>query len=255
QQGHTVTSIEPMMMELCRMYPNAGLREMVNLLFHEQGLSVPRYISICQYFTTHKPHLIKQRRANRLKRRRFWAAGVNDIWAVYQHDKWLRFGLALHIGIEPFSGRILWMKVWHSNRNPQLILSFYLEIAESLGYIPLVTQSDPGTENFGIANAQTMLQQMYDPALQGYLRRRFTPGFEAVLETGIQSGWYDPDNTLQLMVFRWVFIPWLQMELNNYQKRINLTQKRHDRNKILPHGAPQLIHESLEDYGALNFKV
>lgn len=82
----------------------------------------------------------------------------------------------------------------------------------------MVTQSDPGTENFGIANAQTMLRQMYDPALRGYvqhrwmrlkknimpeiawsqLHRRFTPGFEAVLETGIQSGWYDPDNTLQL---------------------------------------------------------
>ena len=34
----------------------------------------------------------------------------------------------------------------------------------------MVTQSDPGTENFGIANAQTMLQQMYDPALQGYVQ-------------------------------------------------------------------------------------
>ena len=82
----------------------------------------------------------------------------------------------------------------------------------------MVTQSDPGTENFGIANAQTMLRQMYDLALQGYVQHRwlqlkknimleitwsqlccrFTPGFEAVLKTGIQSGWYDPNNTLQL---------------------------------------------------------
>ena len=137
------------MVELHRMYPNAGLREMINLLFHEQGLSVSRYISIYrrsqqeiiffgrhvvqEYFTAHEPHLIKQRRANCLKHRRFWAAGVNDIWAIDQHDKWLRFGLALHTGIEPFSGRILWMKVWHSNHNPQLILLFYLETAESLG--------------------------------------------------------------------------------------------------------------------------
>ncbi|KAH0827414.1 hypothetical protein J3R83DRAFT_4072, partial [Lanmaoa asiatica] len=215
------------------------------------------------------------RKANQLKRRRFWAAGVNDFWAIDQHDKWLRFGLGLHIGIEPFSGRILWLKIWHSNRNPQLILSYYLAYAEQAGFIPMVTQSDPGTENFGIANAQTILHQMHDPTLQGYVqhrwmctkknivpeiawsqfRRRFAPGFETLLDQGIDSGWYDPDNTLQLMVFRWLFIPWLQREIDSYQQRVNLTQKRRDKRKILPHGVPELIYRNAEDYGALDFKV
>ncbi|KAI6098335.1 hypothetical protein EDD16DRAFT_1498470, partial [Pisolithus croceorrhizus] len=57
----------------------------------------------------------------------------NDIWAVDQHDKWLRYGLALHTGIEPFSGKILWIRVWHSNRNPQLILTYFLDVVEELG--------------------------------------------------------------------------------------------------------------------------
>ena len=81
-----------------------------------------------------------------------------------------------------------------------------------------MTQSDPGTENFGIANAQTMLRQFHDPQLAGtlqhrwmrskknikpeimwsQLRRRFTPGFEAKLEEGVQQGWYDSNNTLHL---------------------------------------------------------
>jgi hypothetical protein len=84
--------------------------------------------------------------------------------------------------------------------------------------IPLVTQSDPGTENFGIANTQTMLCQMHDPVLGGFvqhcwmhvkknimpeiawsqLQHRFTPGFEKLLEQGTVAGWFDPDNTLQL---------------------------------------------------------
>lgn len=85
------------------------------------------------YFHTYEAHLLSRRKANRLQRRRFWAAGVNDIWAVDQHDKWLRFGLGLHTGIEPFSGRILWIKVWHSNRNSQLILSYFLEIVKDSG--------------------------------------------------------------------------------------------------------------------------
>lgn len=86
-----------------------------------------------EYFAPYEPELIRQRKARRLLRRRFWAAGVNDIWAVDQHDKWKRFGLALHTGIKPFSGKILWTKVWHSNQNPQLILTYYLEAVEKLG--------------------------------------------------------------------------------------------------------------------------
>ena len=86
-----------------------------------------------RYFALYEPDLVRQRKAGRLQCRRFWAAGINDIWAVDQHDKWQSFGLKLHTGIEPFSGRILWMKIWHSNRNSQLILSYYLETVRKLG--------------------------------------------------------------------------------------------------------------------------
>lgn len=82
------------------------------------------------YFRIYESDLIRQRKAGRLKRRRFWAAGVNDLMAVDQHDKWKRFGLALHTGIDPFPGRIHWIKVWWTNSNPKLILSYYLEFVE-----------------------------------------------------------------------------------------------------------------------------
>ncbi|KAG1800593.1 uncharacterized protein BJ212DRAFT_1287220, partial [Suillus subaureus] len=213
-------------------------------------------------------------KAQCLKRKHFWAAGVNDLFAVDQHDMWLRFGLALHTGIEPFSGHIMWIHVWHSNRNPQLILSYYLDTIQNLD-MPMVTQSDPGTKNYGIVNAHMMLQQWHDPALQGTLQHcwmqskknvmpeitwsqlchRFTPSFESILDQGVNEGWYNTNNTLQVMVFHWVFIPWLQCKLNAYQDRINNTAKRCDRNKVLPHGVPNLIYELPEDFGALDFKV
>lgn len=85
------------------------------------------------YFAAYEPELVRQHKARKLKRKRFWAAGVNDLFAVDQHDKWLRFGLGLHTGIEPFSGRIMWIRVWHSNRNPQLILNYYLDTIAELG--------------------------------------------------------------------------------------------------------------------------
>ncbi|KAG1875957.1 hypothetical protein C8R48DRAFT_591755 [Suillus tomentosus] len=275
QQNHTVESIREAMIELRKAYPNAGAREMVFKSFIIDMYLTSYRNLVISYCAAYEADLVHQRKARRLKRRRFWAAGVNDLFAVDQHDKWLRFGLALHTGVEPFSGRIMWIRVWHSNRNPQLILTYYLETIQKLGHIPMVTQSDPGTENYGIANAHTMLRQMYDPALQGtlqhcwmqtkknvkpeitwsQLRRRFTPGFETLLDEGVESGWYDSDNTLQVMIFRWVFIPWLQCELDRYQDRVNNTLKRPDRNKVLPHGVPNLIYESPEDFGALDFKV
>ena len=84
----------------------------------------------------------------------------------------------------------------------------------------MITQSDPGMENFGVANAQMLLRQMHDSTLEGFvqhrwmrakknikpeiawsqLHRHFSPGFEALLDTGMDAGWYDPDNTLQLYV-------------------------------------------------------
>jgi hypothetical protein len=135
--------------------------------------------------------------------------------------------------------------------------------------MPMVTQSDPGSENFGIANGHTMLCQWHDPMLEGTLQHRwmctkknvmpeitwsqlwrwFTPGFETYLDHGVESGWYDCDNTLQWcvdhflhsivlmdgysLIFRWVFIPWLQRELDRYKDHINNTAKRRDRNKVV----------------------
>ncbi|KAI6117927.1 hypothetical protein F5141DRAFT_1211735 [Pisolithus sp. B1] len=145
------------------------------------------------------------------------------------------------------------MRVWHSNHNLELILSYFLDTVKEFGYIPMIMQSDPGTENFALANAQTLLCQMHDPTLEGYIQHwwmhtkknikpeiawsqlchHFSPGFKLLLNTGVDAGWYDPDNTLQLMVFCW----------------------HCDKRKVLPHGILELIYTCAEDYGALDFKV
>ncbi|KAG2073255.1 hypothetical protein BDR04DRAFT_1010845, partial [Suillus decipiens] len=157
---------------------------------------------VVRYFANYEADLVCLCKAHRLQRKWFWAAGINNLFAVDQHDKWLRFGLALYTGIEPFSGC---MKVWHSNQNPQLILTYYLETIQELGYMPMIIQSDPGSENFGITNALTMLHQWHDPALEGtlwhcwmhtkknvmleitlsQLHCWFTPGFESYLDHGV----------------------------------------------------------------------
>jgi len=56
-------------------------------------------------------------------------------------------------------------------------------------------------------------------------------------------------------LFRWLFIPWIQAELDAWTDRINNTRKRADRNKILPHGIPNDIYTAPEWYGCLDFKA
>ncbi|KAJ7629084.1 hypothetical protein FB45DRAFT_673182, partial [Roridomyces roridus] len=99
------------------------------------------------------------------------------------------------------------------------------------------------SENMGVANGHTVLRHFRDPSLKGtrqhrymwekkkikpevgwsQLRRRFAPGFEDILDVGVNMGWYDPKALLEACVnqlfglkFRWVFIQWLQSELDSY---------------------------------------
>ncbi|KAJ6488757.1 hypothetical protein C8R45DRAFT_827113, partial [Mycena sanguinolenta] len=87
------------------------------------------------------------------------------------------------------------------------------------------------------------------------LRHRFMPGFEDILDVGVNNGWYDPDVLLEALVSRYVFIPWLQSELDAYRQRVNNTAKRADRNKVLPHGVLNDMYDHPQDYGVLDFKA
>jgi hypothetical protein len=63
------------------------------------------------------------------------------------------------------------------------------------------------------------------------------------------------DNFAFRLVFCFVFIPWLQKELDAYRDRVNNTTKRADRNKVLPHGVPNDMFKNPGDFGVLDFKV
>ncbi|KAG6822071.1 hypothetical protein H0H92_015452, partial [Tricholoma furcatifolium] len=165
-----------------------------------------------------EPNAVANRRANRFRRNRYYAAGVNDVWVQDQHDKWgPRYGLWLHNNLDSFSGFNNWLKVWWTNKNPRLIGAWYIDAVRKLGGIPVMTQSDPGSENFGVANIQTCIRHTLDPSLVDTLqhvfkrrrhnikseanwsvfRRDFAPGYENLFEEGVLSGWYDVDNNLE----------------------------------------------------------
>ncbi|OBZ74272.1 hypothetical protein A0H81_05042 [Grifola frondosa] len=273
-QAHTIESIADAVERVRLRFPSRGSRQMKVTLLFEERIHVSRKL-ICEYMNRYHAEEVRARKAQRLLRRQFWTVGVNDIWCMDQHDKWRRFELYLHIGVEPFSGRILWLKIWWTNRNPRLVCGWYCDTVESLGAMPLLTQSDPGTENNGIANAQTVLRHRHDPTLSDTLQHKFkggkrnikpeihwrllrtswSPGFEELLDYGLNSGLYDPDIPLERLVFHYLFIPWLQSELDIYVEQFNDTRPRYNRHKLLPRGRPIDIFENPTDHGSDDFSV
>ncbi|KAJ7150864.1 hypothetical protein C8R43DRAFT_951294 [Mycena crocata] len=267
QQAATWGDILPMYLKLRAKFPNMGARAMVTKLRQDYGIKVPEAL-LSQGFRLAEPDQVLRHKRKRFRRKRFWSAGVMD--------KWKRFGLWLHVGVDPFAGRIAWLKIWWTNRNPKLITSYYIEACRALGGIPLVTQSDPGSENYGIANCHTITRQRLDPSLEGTLqhrwmnkkamnvkpealwslmRRNFTPGFEDVLDYGINMGLFTLGNPLEKLVFRWLAVPWLQAELDAWVKGHNSSPRRSDKHKILPHGIPDLIVSKPERFGTKDYKV
>ena len=164
------------------------------------------------------------------------SVGPNEMWCLDQHDKFKRFRLFFHVGLDPFPGVIHWCKVWWTVRNPKLIARFYLNVARAIGGvymlylynfilifylgIPLITQSDPGTENVNVAYVQTALRHQMEPSLDGsfqhrwfrkhgnikpeihwsVFRRDWAVGFQALLERGVDEGYYDVGDPLEWYV-------------------------------------------------------
>ena len=57
------------------------------------------------------------------------------------------------------------------------------------------------------------------------------------------------------LVFQFVFIPWLQEELDQYIARFNDRKPRLNRKKVLPHGRPSDIFENPRKFGSEDFSV
>ncbi|KAG2114843.1 hypothetical protein DEU56DRAFT_874297 [Suillus clintonianus] len=233
KRPHTIESIGPAIERVRQRFPKQGSHDMKQTLRQEEHIMVPRDL-ILRYMNLHHPDEVQRRKSRRLKRSTFWTAGLHDIWVFDQHDKWRRFQLFLHI--------------WWTNHNPRLICGWYCDTVQSLGAMPLVTQSDPGTENNGIANGHTMLRHLQDPGLARTLQHKFRGDHRNIKPEIFWS-------QLRLLVFHFVFIPWLQHELDLFADKFNNTKPRFNMHKILPHGRPNDIFDCPEKFDCRDFSV
>ena len=140
----------------------------------------------------------------------------------------------------------------------------------------MITQSDPGHENYGVTNAQTVIHHHLDPTLAGTMQHQFAQGHNYFIQNkaktylkkasrkdGIEwmtfsksmSQTYLGLNLYHSLVFWWLAIPWLQAEIDEWVHIKNRSAPWADKNKILPHGIPWIIRAKPHKYNALYFKV
>ncbi|KAK7021519.1 hypothetical protein R3P38DRAFT_2518839 [Favolaschia claudopus] len=271
KQAVTWEELEPIYRELRQKFPNLGARDMVAKLRILYGIKISEMVML-KYLRQHDSEGIQRRKAKRFRRKRFWSAGVMDILCFDQHDKWKRFELWLHLGMDPFNGRLAWIKIWWSNRNSKLVTSYYINACREIGRIPMITQSGLGSENFGIANCHTETRQRLDVTLVGTLqhrwvnkkamnvkpeaqwavvRRNFSVGYEDCFNRGTVPDEFgnillDILDALQQLIIRWLAIPWIQHELDTWRLMRNSTPRRSDKHSLLPHGIPDMIAEKFQ---------
>jgi hypothetical protein len=216
---------------------------------------------------------VEDRKNRRLKRRIFHAAGPNQVWSCDGHDKLLRFGFAIHGGIDVFSRCILWLRVGISNKDPETILAYYLDALKEhansghgMYYIcyllmvvsvPAKIRTDFGSETYDLYAAQTALHQFgnSDPnASFSFGKSTHNQRIESLWSQFIrqyEQRWRDYFHTLEHnqdwrkgdqndeAALLYVYMPILREEISRYRTQYNSHYIRKNNRSRLPYGPPE----------------
>lgn len=112
------------------------------------------------------PEAVRLRTARSIRRRAYYAPGPNFIWHVDGYDKLKPFGICISCG---FSRKIIWLNVYHTNNNPQIIGGYFLEAVKLYGCCPRFVRADYGTENGHIRNFQTFFLRHLPDSNNSYI--------------------------------------------------------------------------------------
>ena len=105
------------------------------------------------------PEGVALRSRHKLRRRKYYAKGPNDIWILDGNDKLKPYRFSIHGRIDGFSRKILWLKLSPSNKNPSEMVHYYLNTVLKVGGVPRRMRADRGVEDATV------------PVLQRFLRR------------------------------------------------------------------------------------
>ena len=104
------------------------------------------------------PEGVALRSSHKLRRRKYYAKGPNDIWHLDGNDKLKPYGFSIQGCIGGFSWKMLWLNLSPSNKNRPEIAFYYLNTVSKVGGVPRRMRADRSVENATAAGIQRFLR-------------------------------------------------------------------------------------------------
>ena len=212
------------------------------------------FISVRLALKSIDPDGVARRSKHRLKRRKYINCGPNYVWHIDGNDKLKPFGVCIHVGINGFSRKILWLKVSYTSKDSLVVCQYYLNAISTLSALPKKIRADRGTENVDICPVQTFLRRNYADSLSGNSRdtlQTWINYFKDLRESGV----YDDSDIIHVEASRFCFYTSLQEDLDDMKEYWNNHKIRKSHAAESPDGRPELMYCLPEDYGGNESKV
>lgn len=196
-------------------------------------------------------------------RRNYISRGPNDTWHIDGNDKLKFFGVWIHLGIDGFSRKVLWLKVGTSNRKPQFVARYYLDAVQEQGGCPGLIRCDRGKENLTVGQMQvafhmrelgnqaqqrfrmgTSVHNQRAECFNSFLKKTWIKKWLTAFEAMMQSGILELDNPVHINCLQYTHYPLLQEDIKMEQTIWNTHDIRRQRNAPGPFGKPAVLYTS-----------
>lgn len=107
------------------------------------------------------PEGVNSRKKKRLRRRAYFVPGPDFLWHIDGYDKLKPYGFSIHGCIDGFSRLIIWLNIGPSNKDQEVIASYYLTVVSELKGVPCRIRSNDGTENSVVEAIQIALRSAH----------------------------------------------------------------------------------------------
>ena len=213
-----------------KQFPNCGQKSFAAFLL-AQGMHVPRQ-KVRDSLLRVDPDGVMGRFKSAIKRRSYHVPGPNSVWHVDGYHKLIRWGIVIHGAVDGYSRLPVYLRA-ASNNKAITVLKWFLEATTQYG-LPSRIRCDKGGEN-------TLISQfMLTHPARGPGRRSCITG-KSIHNVRIERLWrdlysgcvcyfhqlfvileeancLDPDNPIDLYSLHYTYMPWIQHQLDIFQK-------------------------------------
>lgn len=251
-----------------------GYRSMWQRLREDHKLVVPRE-TVRLALKVIDPAGVESRLKHRLKRRQYSVPGPNFIRHIDGYDKLKPFGFSIRGCIDGYNRRIMWLEVRVTNKNPRVIVKYFINCIRQIEGVPRVVRADCGTENVRVAAAQRFLRRdcadglsgqksfMYGKSTSnqrieawwGQLRKSCAQWWMDHFKSLRITGLYCDANIIHQECLKFCYMPIIRQELNRAARLWNTHRIRPSKNQLVPAGRPDVLFLLPELQGHRNLKV